>query len=358
MTLQYILFVSLAPVSILVTGGILLYAIRRRYTGQTTSLIWLSTAILGWLILNTFELISSSAVWTAFWAKATYICISITPVAWVAFAVRYTGRPRWLSRFVFWLLGIIPAITMFIAVTNDYHHLLWTDYTFVPINDMLAMNVEHGPWFWVFAVYSYGMIFAGAVIISQHYFKPFEIYRHQSRWLLVGAMAPVISNIIYIFHLIPGLQKDYTPLSFVIAGIAFTIDIYQYRLFDLRPVARDLVIDSTTDAMITLDAQGRVVDLNPAAVKLQTEGLDLALGESIKTLYMTAGLDYEPTGDATFQQDIVVSTGQGRRFFDLRSMPVEDRRNILVGHVIILRDISERKRAELVLLQQREEAVG
>ena len=352
MTFQYILYVSLAPVAILVTGGVLLYAWRHRITERISTLVWLMTVILGWLIFNTFELISPTESGTLFWAETSYIFIAITPVAWLAFALQYTGRTRWLSPIRLWMLSIIPVLTTALAVTNKYHHLLWADYTFVRVNQLLAMHVVHGPWFWVYAVFGYVMVFLGAAIISQQYFKPFEIYRQQSVWLLVGALAPVLSNLIYIFHLIPGLQKDFTPLSFAIAGIAFAVDVNQYQLFDLRPVARDLVIDSTTDAMITLDAQDRVVDLNPAAVELQVAGMQLKLGDSIEKLFEIENLLYLSTGETTFQQDISLMLHDSQHYFDLRSMPIKDRREYLVGRLFILRDITDRKGVEMALRQQ------
>ena len=182
MTLQYVLYVSLAPVAILVTGGVLLYAWRHRVTEQMSTLVWLMSAILCWLIFNTFELIAHTESSTLFWAKTSYVFITITPVAWLAFALQYTGHPRWLSTIRLWILSIIPVITMLLAVTNDYHHLLWTDYTFMPVNQMLAIHVDHGPWFWVYVVYGYALIFIGAAIISQQYFKPFHLYR---QWQLV-----------------------------------------------------------------------------------------------------------------------------------------------------------------------------
>ena len=41
-----------------------------------------------------------------------------------------------------------------------------------------------------------------------------------------------------------------------------------YHLFDLMPIARSLVIESLQDAMLVLDAQDRIVELNPAAARL------------------------------------------------------------------------------------------
>ena len=355
MTLQYFLYVALAPVSIVVTGVALLYAMRHRISIQVTTLIWLMTSILGWLICNTLELIAQTEMWTMLWAKTSYIFIAITPVAWLAFALQYTRHPRWLSSVRLWILSIIPTLTMILAITNDFHHLLWTEISYVSLSNMLALHVEHGLWFWIFAVYSYILIFIGAGIISQQYVKPFAIYRHQSAWLLLGALVPVGCNLVYIFDLIPGLEKDYTPLSFAFAGIAFAVDVYQYRLFDLRPVARDLVIDSTSDAMITLDAHDRVVDLNPAAILLQEQGMDLTLGEAIEKLFESANLFYLPMDESTFQQDVVLTLQDKQRYFDMRSMPVKDRRGTLTGRLFILRDITKRKLVEIALRQQSEE---
>jgi len=352
MLFQYTFYISLAPAAILLTGGVLLYARRHRVAEQISALVWLMSAVLGWLIFNTFELIAATESATLFWAETSYIFITITPVAWLAFALQYTGRSRWLSLTRLSLMSIIPVITMLLAVTNDYHHLLWANYSFVPVNQMLAMHVVHGPWFWVYVVYGYAMVFIGAAIISQQYFKPFQIYRQQSVWLLVGALMPVLGNLIYIFHIIPGLQKDYTPLCFAIAGIAFAVDVYLYQLFDLRPVARELVIDSTTDAMITLDALDRVVDLNPAAVALKVEGMDLEFGESIEKLFEKGNLLYRPTDEVSFQQDIALMLQDSQHYFDLRSMPIKNQRGHLVGRLFILRDITDRKRVEMTLRQQ------
>ncbi|MDF1513234.1 MAG: histidine kinase N-terminal 7TM domain-containing protein [Anaerolineae bacterium] len=355
MIFQYTLFITLAPIAIVVNAAILLYTLKHRARHQFTTLTWLIISILGWLTLNSLELIAQSPEWTELWAKISYVFIAISPVFWLAFALQYTGHASWLPRKRLWLVFVIPVATIVIAFSNPYHHLLWQSYNYVPINNMLAMHVVHGPWFWVFAIYSYLLIYLGAAVIAQQYFKPFTLYRRQSMWLLLGALAPVVMNIVYLFDLLPGLQKDYTTLSFALAGIAFAADIYLYHLFDLRPIARDIVIDSMSDAMITVDAQDRIVDMNPAALELRSLGTHLAFGKSLEPFFEQANVFYLPTGQSTFQQDIKIRLSEIDHYYDLRSMPVKDRQGHLTGRLFILRDNSERKGVELALRQQTDE---
>ncbi len=44
--------------------------------------------------------------------------------------------------------------------------------------------------------------------------------------------------------------------------------MYRYRLLDIAPIARNVVIEGMSDAVIVLDTHDRVVDTNPAAIQL------------------------------------------------------------------------------------------
>ena len=65
---------------------------------------------------------------------------------------------------------------------------------------------------------------------------------------------------------IPGL--DLTPLAFTVSGLLFTRALYQDQLFDLIPVARDVVIENLSDAVIVLDSSRRILDMNAAARRM------------------------------------------------------------------------------------------
>jgi len=44
--------------------------------------------------------------------------------------------------------------------------------------------------------------------------------------------------------------------------------LFRYRLFDIKPIARDQIVETMWDGIIILDSNGRLIDINPAAQKI------------------------------------------------------------------------------------------
>ena len=56
-----------------------------------------------------------------------------------------------------------------------------------------------------------------------------------------------------------------TRLDLSFPRLIFGWGIYFYKLFDLSPIARELLVDSMIDGMIVINQNNQIVDLNPAA---------------------------------------------------------------------------------------------
>jgi PAS domain-containing protein len=277
--LQYTAYFVLAPLAAIISVGVLLYAWRYRSSRDMPILAWLMFAILGWLTCNIFELVAFAPEGTVFWAKMGYAFIVSTALSWFRFALHYTDLKKWLKASRFAWLCIVPLITVILVFTNELHHLVWRFYTFIPVNNILAIRIlRYGPWFWVNVIYDYILVLLGASLIIHQSFKSFGLYRQQSVWLVAGALTPLVGNAIYVFRLIPGLEHDYTSVMFAMAGIIIVIGMTRHHLLDLQPVARDAVIDTMSDAMFTLDSHNRIVDLNPAAAAIIGMEADTLLG--------------------------------------------------------------------------------
>jgi len=330
--------------------GIIFYAWHYRKRWETSSLIWLLVTVAGWLTFNTAELVATSESQTLFWAKICYPFIAMTPLAWLLFALRYTGqeaarKPRRLL-----LYAVIPAITALLALTNEVHRWLWWSYTFTSVGRLLAVHVSYGPWFWVHLTYSYLLIFIGAGLIIRQYFKSFHLYRAQSLWLVIGALIPIVTNLIYVTDFIPPLQKDYTPISFALAGMVFAVGMFRYHLFDLQPVARDVVLERMSDAVMTVDLRGRVVDQNPAAQSLGERMPETLIGQPLASVIPA----WETWAEALqthddFQADFVLDDHDDSRAYEVRISALFDPREKRTGWVVLLHEITERKKAEEAL---------
>jgi PAS domain S-box-containing protein len=346
--LQYTLFVILAPIAAIVCTGTIFYARAYFRTPTTSALVWLLLGIIGWLVANTLELAIDTEAGTLLWAKITYGFTAFSTVAWLAFALQYSDRSKWLARRRFGLFCILPLVAIGLTWSNDLHHLVWVSYRFIPVNGLLAMNVViYGPWFWVHVGYSYALVFLGAYFIIRQYFRSFKLYRQQSKWVVVGALTPIVVNAVYVLRLFPEFKKDYTAISLAFASLSLAIGMLRYRLFDLKPVARDAVIDSMSDAMLIIDAQHRVVDINPAARNLIGLPSDQIIGRSTdEALSPRYELVERLRDQSDIRTEISLDHGGQERYFDLQVSPLTDRRGRSTGRLVVLRDMTERKQAE------------
>ncbi len=342
--MDYTLFVVLAPLTAFFSVSAALYLRRCRQAPGALALSWAMILISGWLLFNTLEILSPTDIGTLTFAKLTYTCFACAPVLWLVFALQYTGRQKLITFRRMVCLWIVPLITILLVHTNELHGLVWAQYSFAPVSVGTAMHVlARGSWYWIFFGYSYGLVLFGTLLIVVEYFQSPRLYRQQSMWLAIGATAPLLLNLIYNLHLIPGMQKDFSAIGFALDGAALAVGVFRYRLFDLKPIARNVLIESTTDVMIVLDEQNRIVDLNPAGQRLLGDPDGALIGQA-----MVQVVSRWPELAACIQP--VTGThaeiARGDDYYDLRIIPLRDSRSYILGRLITLRDITERKRAE------------
>jgi diguanylate cyclase (GGDEF)-like protein len=341
---QYTLFFALSPLSALIMISIMVYTWKHRYVRGGMSLTLLLFFISGWLIFNTFELVAQSQAWTIFWAKITYFFIVFSPLAWFAFTMEYTGKSKWLTPRRILLVSVLPLVTNLLIWSNTYHHLMWRDYIFSPASYFLSMYIlRYGQWMVVHLVYSYLLIFMGAVAIARNFFQESPLYRSQSIWILIGVVIPIIANMVYVVRIFPGFLKDYTPLSFALASLVFTIGIFRYGLLEISPVARRVMIDQMDEGMVVLDINDRIVDVNASAKQLFRLYDINSWGVPISTLIPQWKEIVERIGTGQNQAaEYVHEEAYRNRHFDIRVTDLFDHGRRYIGRVVILHDITER----------------
>ncbi|MFP5284364.1 MAG: PAS domain S-box protein, partial [Thermoanaerobaculia bacterium] len=136
-----------------------------------------------------------------------------------------------------------------------------------------------------------------------------------------------------------------------------------------NPEPRDWLratMDSISDAVIATDAQARVTFMNPAAERLTGEAVETArsrpLGDVLRLFDETTHRRVEiPLGNGhdlaqttVARRPLLVDTADSERLIEATMEPLRDESGSYAGAVFVLRDITERIRAERALRESQE----
>lgn len=315
-------------------------------------------AVTVWALSYALELAATDLPTKLIFVKLQFVGIVSAPVIFLLFVTEYTGREKWqIPRYIITLF-LIPLVTIILMWTNEAHGLMYQQVWLDTSGSFPHFAGVRGIWFWVHAAYSYTVMLLAVVFLLHSIARSPQLYRGQAATLLIGVLAPWVGNAIYIFELSPFPNLDLTPFAFAITGLAFAWSLFGFRLLDIVPTARDVVFESMDDAIIVMDIQDRVVDVNGAARALIGPSADTAIGR-----YLTEVLPEQRTLIESFlsvsqlRTELTFGVDDTARTFDLRISPVYNRRSERSGRLVVLRDITQRKQVERKLAEARDQAL-
>ena len=323
------------------------FARRQPFPGRTP-FRWLMVATLAWLAAKGAELSVASPGCKVFWSEQAWLAILATPTLWLLFLWRYT-RPAAepLRASAVWWLSIAPLAMWLAAATNTWHGLVYTPAT-GPVGPEpgAAVRYVHGPVFWLAAAYAYGLLAAGMVVAVWAVVRSRSALRRLHAALLALTLLPWVVNLSYLAFGARLFGTDPTPFSFAVVLAVLAWIIRRWNLFDLRPIARGVLLDALADPVLVLDRAGRLIDVNPAAQRLGgagATGLPLAQWSSLGATLAHA-IDSGACGSAGHELHL------GGQVFELQCMPVGHADRPL-GTLVHLRDVTQRHRSEVRLAQ-------
>jgi diguanylate cyclase (GGDEF)-like protein/PAS domain S-box-containing protein len=214
------------------------------------------------------------------------------------------------------------------------------------------MIMGGGPLFWTNVIYSYLLILIGFAVLVRRSMQTSGIYRKQIMLILIATGLPWLSSFLFIVGFRPFPNADNTPLTFTIAGLAFTYALLRYRLLNIIPIARHVLIENMGDGLLVLDSRNRLVDINPAAEQVLGFTRKSRIGEPVEDVFS----EWSDVVNALYKvNDIRIEVcidHPSKSYLDLKVSPLYDRNRNLIGRLVVWRDITPLKNAQAELQEQ------
>jgi len=331
-----------------ISAGVGVYAWRRR--AVTGAALFALFALLQALMTLAFglELVGSTLRSKLFWDNVQFVGRLLAPLAFLAFALEYCGYRLVRYRLLTGLLAITAVVFLALTFTDGIHGWVRRSPGLLQGEPFDVLTYEFGWLFWLMSAYAYGEMGAAIALLVGQLVRPGRLYRGQVLTVLLGILIPNAGMILAMAGVRFGLQRDTTPVTFAVGNLIIAWGLFRFRLFDIVPTARDAVIESMHDAVAVLDPQDRVVDINPAlAAAVGRRGSEL-VGRSIDEVFAAWPDVIEwlrgerEEGDA----ELPVEGGDGGTYLNVRSYPLLDYRRRQRGRVIVVQDVTERRRVE------------
>lgn len=352
---QYNPFVLPPLLAAIVAATIALYAWHRRTAPGARPFALLVLAVAEWSLTYALAQGGRDLPSILFWDKVKYLALVTVPATWLAFMLQYTGREKLLTSRNMVLLAIEPVITLLLVWTNEVHGLIYSNIVLDTTSLPIRLDLTFGVWSWVHTVYSYLLMVLSSLLLIQTLIRSSHPYRAQAGVLLIGAFIPWVGNALSISGVSPFSHLDLTPFAFTLSSAVVIWALFRLGLLDLVPVARDAVIENMSDAVLVLDAQNRVVDINPTAQRIIGCTATQAIGQPVRQILSAwPGLVERYRSVMETRTDITLGEGEAQRHYDLRISPLYDRQSRFLGRLIMARDITERKQAEAELRRYQE----
>ncbi|MCE5209231.1 MAG: diguanylate cyclase, partial [Chloroflexi bacterium] len=207
------------------------------------------------------------------------------------------------------------------------------------------------------ALYAIFPVSLGIVLLWKSRQNTQALYRRQVTLIIVSAIPPLLVFIFYMigFRPFPNLKYlDLNAFLYPLWGVGIWWAAYRYRLFELAPIAREVLIEHLSDGVLVFDNQTRLVDANPVAMKIM-DWTQPPIGQSGGQVF-AAWKDlhdvYPATGAAeAVKIEIQHIVGGERLFFDMCITPLQDEMERNIGHLIVIHDITALKQLEEQLLE-------
>lgn len=260
----------------------------------------------------------------------------------------YTGRIDYVKGYKSLIIFIIPLITFFIRLTNDFHFLYYKSIEIETIGGFTAMYLTKGPWYLVQMIYVLITLILCTFFYYQRYRHSIGNEKIQFSLLFYASVLPYLA-LILVFINWGGTGIDYTAIILPPCIFLINLALTKYNFLDIKNLAREKVFEDSSLGFILLNRTHRVVDFNDQSiqlfklinVQLKETSLEKLLKDHLDILECIQNSSHEIVHRMIDGQDKYVS-------LNVKEMKNNEE---VIGQLVTLEDVTEKERLRYRLLE-------
>lgn len=333
--------------SLLVSISVLIYALTRRQARGALAFLWYvigqALGLTGFILELVARDISTKIFWDGFqWIAGFFILVSL-PV----FIVQYTEYKIKYPRLLFGLSFIVPIVFSIILFSDESLHWVYKNPYLITSSFFPELAYEFTPVVYGYAFYAYLISIWGLYVLIQRIIQPHSLYRTQAILILLGFAIPIIGTMLTLFdiHITP--QRDANPFTSAIGNLFIAWGLFQFRIFNVTPIARDTVFEAMVEPVVILNNQNDIVDINLSMLALLGKTANDVIGEPAKKVFADFPIPIKQYMQTSYARaEATFDLGGVHVYYELTVWPLYNSNKEMTGRIYISHDITAQKELE------------
>ncbi len=300
-----------------------------------------------WALCHALNTSTVSLSLRLFWSHLQIVPFVLIAPTVLTLALEYCGQEHQLTRRRRLLLLIVPALTILLEWTSAYHTLYRYSFSMDFSGVSPVLRSDKGVWYWVNIGYAYALITAACWRLLRA-FRPGTPYFWSAAIMSVCIVLPFLVDFLYMVGITPIRDYNLSSTMFVFTGALQIWAILRFRMFDLIPIAREILLEQMREGVVVLDSRNRMVDVNAAAAVILGMPRSSCMGQE---LLIPALREFTGAG-AGAPDKRLPEMALGQRRYQISSSPLFDRQGSSLGRLLILHDITDLKQSQTKAVAQ------
>ncbi len=332
-----------------VCGALAIYAWQHRHIPGAAAFSVQQFFVALWALFTAIEMAGTTPETRILHHKTEAVAGLSAISAGFYFALEYASSGKWATRRTARLLALNVLVISALIATNDLHHLVWARMWVDGV-----VQIQRGMLNAILLAPLLALPVLGASLFARQLVRSAGIYRRQALLLFTGSALPVLALLIEMadIDLLPPLDPVIIVWSF--SGLLFALAIFRFRFLEAIPVGRDMAFERLPSGVVVLDAEDRVVDLNPAAGQVLRLEREVAAGRLARTaLVKYPDLVNLLAKRVTTSTEVTFERTGDLQHYQVQLYPLTHPRGPHLGWLILLQDVTEQRRVQADLVEQR-----